>query len=206
MNLITTVTAPTDELVTLAEARKHLRFYDADDTSEDTYITSLIAAVVDNLDGPDGLVGRCLLEQQLRLTLDQFPCLDGYGYARRVKIPLPPLVSVDSVKYTDSNGDEQTYADFRTFGVGAKFGGYIMPPLNSDWPVTAVDPGAVRITFTAGYNESVPLPASVKQAALLLISHWFEHREAALDTGAKFGLLELPLGVDRLLNPLRIRY
>lgn len=211
MYLLTTVTAPTDEVVTLAEARSHLRFYDETDTSENAYIQSLIDAAVGNIDGPEGMLGRALVEQQIKLTLDQFPCLDDYGHAQRVKIPLPPLISVDSVKYTKTDGTEGTYADFRTFGIGAKFGGYIMPSLNSDWPTTACDPGAVRITFTAGYDAAAVWPAAgaipppVKHAIKLIVSHLYEHREENLDSGAKFGLLELPFGIQRLLNPLRVR-
>lgn len=203
MYLLTTVTAPTDDVVTLAEARAHLRFFDQDDTSEDGYIQTLIGTAVANIDGPEGMLGRALREQQILLTLDQFPCLDGYGRAPRIKIPLPPLISVDSVKYTDSNGDEQTYSDFRVFGIGATQGGYIMPALNGDWPTTACDPGAVRVTFTAGYGDD--LPKSIKHAALLIISHLYEHREENTDTGAKFGMLELPFGAQRLLEPHRIR-
>lgn len=205
MNLLTTVTAPTADLVTLAEARRHLRIWDAGDTIEDPYIQSLISAATNLMDGPDGIVGRALLEQTFDLTLDRFPEWCSGAYPPSIKLPLPPLIEVVSVEYTDSNGDDVALTDFRTFGIGAKWGGYIMPARNEDWPTTDCEPGAVRIRVKAGYSTDVPLPATFKHAALLLISHWHEHREAAVDTGAKFGLLELPLGFDRLINPLRVR-
>lgn len=205
MNLLSTVTAPTAELVTLAEARRHLRIWDASDTLEDPYIQSLIDSATNLMDGPDGIIGRALLEQTVEITLDRFPEWCSGSYPPRIKLPLPPLIEVVSVKYNDANGDETTLSGVRAFGIGAKWGGYIMPARNEDWPTTDCEPGSVRIQITAGYNDDVPLPATFKHAALLLISHWFEHRESAIDSGAKFGLLELPFGFDRLINPLRVR-
>lgn len=197
------VTAPTDEVVTLAEARAHLHMWDASDTSEDAYIQSLIDAAVSNLDGIEGWLGRCIREQTLKLTIDEFPCRGSNPYPQPIKLPLAPLSSVSEIAYTDSDGTEATISSFRTFNVGTFETGYVMPAFSADWPTTAVDPGAVRVTYVAGYADG-EVPRGIKHAILLLVGHWFEHREAALDTGAKFGLIEIPVGVDRLLNPYRL--
>ncbi|MCW0235273.1 MAG: head-tail connector protein [Ferrovibrio sp.] len=188
--MLSVVTAPIDDVVSLPDAKRHLRV-DYDD--DDAYIASLVGAAVANIDGPEGWLGRALGEQSLVLTLDAFPC-----GRRRLSIPLPPLVSVEAVSYIDGSGTEQSLAGFRVFGVGAPYGGYVLPPLGQDWPRTHCDPGSVTVEFTAGYGNGIPAP--VRHAILLMIGHWFRNREAVED--AK--LAELPMGVAALLNPLRV--
>ena len=176
---------PPDAIVTTAEAKKHLRILHDDD---DAYIASLVSAATYHADGPDGILGRCLGQQSWLLTLDEFPC-------GPLHIPLPPTETVDSIKYDNAANVETTYAGFRTLHLSATTGSYVLPAIGEDYPLTNGEPGCVRVEFTAGYET---VPDSIKHGILLLVSHWFEHREAAVDTGAKFGLLELPFGVRAL--------
>ena len=53
------------------------------------------------------------------------------------------------------------------------------------------------ITITAGYRTPADVPAAIRQAMLLLVAHWFDHRNAAPDRSA------LPMAVDALLAPFR---
>lgn len=172
-------------LVTLAEAKRHVRAQDF--TDDDAYLESLISVVGDHLDGANGWLGRAFVEQDWVLTLDCFPCGE-------IMIPLPPLRGVTEVAYTDADGADQTYTTFREFGAGyPKKPGYILPAYDGEWPETRDDtPEAVRITFTAGYSA---VPPSIKHAALLLIGHLYKNREQTID----LRLGELPLGADRLL-------
>ncbi|MGZ2429590.1 head-tail connector protein [Rhizobium redzepovicii] len=172
-------------IVSTADAKAHLRVMHDDD---DAYIDGLIAAAGDWLFGENSWIGRSAPDSEWELTLCAFP-------SGKLDIPRPPLVSVDGVFYTPSDGGaEQEITGFRTIGEGAN--GYILPAKNEDWPSTDGEPESVRIEFTAGYSA---LPASIKHAALLLIGHWYENREAA--TEAK--LSDMPLAVDALLMPYR---
>lgn len=63
----TLVTAPTAEIVTLADMKAHLR---VTHSVEDDLIEALTAAAVAYLDGWTGILGRCIAEQQWRVTLD----------------------------------------------------------------------------------------------------------------------------------------
>ncbi|KQV33179.1 MULTISPECIES: head-tail connector protein [unclassified Rhizobium] len=183
MNLrLTNSVAP---ILTTAEAKAHLRVFHDDDNS---YIDALIAAAGDWLFGENSWLGRAAPSSAWEMTQAFFP-------VGRLDIPKPPLVRVDGVFYTPADGGaEQEIADFRTFGEGGN--GYILPAVDTDWPETDGEPESVRIEFQAGYTT---LPASIKHAALLMIGHWYENREAA--TEAK--LSELPMAVDALLMPYR---
>ncbi|MBY3543666.1 phage gp6-like head-tail connector protein [Rhizobium laguerreae] len=181
LRLVTAV-AP---ILTTADAKAHLRVLHDDDN---TYIDGLIAVAGDWLFGENSWIGRPAPASEWEMTMASFPvgCLD---------IPKPPLVTVDGVFYTPADGGaEREITDFRTFGVGGN--GYILPAIDTVWPETDGEPESVRIEFTAGYAA---LPASIKHAALLLIGHWYENREAA--TEAK--LSDLPMAVDALLMPYR---
>lgn len=187
------VTPPTAPVVSLAEAKAHLRVFHTDD---DAYIEALEEAATGLIDGADGWLGRAIGEQVWQYNIDHFPCPDYYARAGRLHIPLAPLISVDTVEYTKSDGTTAAITDFRTFGLGSTQPSYILPAVDASWPSTRCEPEAVRITFTAGY-ESVP--PGIKHAILLMIGHWYEHREDVGDGS----LVEVPLASKALLMPHR---
>lgn len=180
------VTPGTATVVSVAEAKAHLRVFHDDD---DLYIADLVASAQDWLGGENSWLGRSVVPQGWELTLCSFP-------TGRIDLPRPPLSAVATVHYTPADGVEVPLTGFRVLDVGVSDGGFILPALNTAWPVTNGQPGSVRINFTAGYSV---VPPSVKRAALLLIGHWFEHREAAGDVK----VAELPMAVDALLYPYR---
>ena len=59
---------------------------------------------------------------------------------------------------------------------------------------------AVRIAFDAGYGAADAVPQAIKQAILMIVAHWYEHRETVVvGTGA----VDIPLGANALLSPFR---
>lgn len=193
------LTAPETPLLTTAEAKSHLRIYHS---ADDDYIDAIVAGVTANIDGAEGWMGRCWVSQKWELTLDKFPDNDERGVVG-LPIPLPPLISIEEIEYDNEDGvaTELTSANYRIVGANSTSGAYVLPLADTEWPDTHDEPASVRISFTAGYASGPP--ESVKWAVRLLVSHFFEHREAAVDSGAKFGLLELPFGVQMLLTPHR---
>lgn len=180
------VTPAAATIVSLADAKAHLRIFHDD---EDTYINGLIAAAQDWMAGEKNWLGRSVIEQEWELTLREFPVAE-------VRLPKPPLIEVTAVHYTPPGGSEVPLATYREFDAGVSDGGYILPAAGAAWPSTNGEPDAVRIEFTAGFET---VPASIKNAALLLIGHWFEHREAA----GEAKITDLPMAVDALLMPYR---
>lgn len=175
---------PTDDVVTLAEAKAQLRITN---TSSDAIIEALIQSAVDQLDpAGGGSLGRALRPQTWELRGPCFPhWYAGCGYYRHPKaywaeLPYPPLLIVDSVKYDDGDGNEQTLTE----GVGYRViqGGigkaHIAPVYNGQWPSSVrSDAESVRIRFTAGYEIGSfgdELPSPIKQAIILMVKALFD--------------------------------
>ncbi|MGQ3293671.1 MAG: head-tail connector protein, partial [Shinella sp.] len=190
LKLVTPAAAP---VVSLADAKRHLRVLHDDD---DGYIEALVETAIGLIDGADGWLGRALGEQTWEYSLDRFPCSDVYGRTGRINIPLAPLISVDTVEYTGSDGVDAVITGFRPFGIGSTQPGYILPAIGNSWPSTICEPEVVRIAFKAGYED---LPVGIKHAILLMIGHWYENREDISDGK----LVELPLASKALLMPHR---
>lgn len=128
------------------------------------------------------------MTQTWDLVLDAFP-------AGEIRLPLPPLQSVTSVTYTDTDGASQTL-DAGQYTVDTA-NARIVPV--SSWPSTKAVPAAVVIRYVCGYGAAAAVPASIKAAILLLTGDLFENREAQ---GEK--VLSVNETVRRLLLPYRV--
>jgi uncharacterized phiE125 gp8 family phage protein len=209
---LTLVTAPPVEPVSLAEAGDHLRLTPEgspasyEDIDEADLVSALITAARQHIDGKDGWLGRALVPQTWDLTLDRFPCATRFNPFAAIRVPLPPLISVGSVKYTDPAGDEQTLATSAYLVDSATEPARIMPVYGTVWPSIRYEANAVTVRFTAGYDSGSPVDASavpetIKRAMLLLIGHLFENRETTI-IGAT--VASMPFAVDALLAPYRV--
>lgn len=183
------ITPPATEPLDLAEVHLHLR---EDLPDQDALITSLIAAAREYA---EVFQKRALVTQTLELTLDGFPTWP-------ISLPKPPLQSVSSVKYIDLNGVEQTLAASAYQVVSTSEPAIIVPAFGEIWPQVRVQPGSVAIRYIAGYGAASAVPQAVKAAMRMLISHWYETREATVLTGAT--VQRVPFGVESLLWPERI--
>ena len=178
MNVV--VIEPPQPVVTLEEAKRHLREYDDD---QDEYIYGLIDAAQANLEGPGGWLGRCISMQTLEATFDSFDCL---------RLPYPPVVNVESITYYNGN-DVSTVLPVESYGV---YGNRVSPRYGKMWPATYWRDDAVTVRYTAGYEV---VPPQIRQAILLLVGHWYAYREP-VSTASINGI---PFTVDALLSPLR---
>jgi uncharacterized phiE125 gp8 family phage protein len=87
-------TPPSEEPVTLQEARIHLRLEDG----EDQYIENPITVARRHC---ESFQGRAYITQTFDLFLEAFPC-------GCIKDPLPPLQEITFIKYKDCSGIIQT--------------------------------------------------------------------------------------------------
>lgn len=171
LRLITPATALP---VSLVEAKSHLR---VDFTDDDTLIGMYIAAAAGHVDGKDGMLGRALVDSTWELVLDAFPC-------NEIKIPLPPLISVTSIKYDDSAGNEQTIAASQYTVDNVREPGWVLPA--TTWPATFAGVNSVRIRYRAGYldTSSPPItevPADIKAGMLMMIGALYAQRETVVE-------------------------
>ena len=183
------ITAPALEPVTLADAKAHLRL----DTDDDDQL--LTAAIVAARVHVEALTRRLLIEQGWRVYLDQWP------RKRIVRLTPAPLISVDAVTVYDAEGDPTVVSedDYEVDTVAVP-GRLVLSGLA---PVTvgkAVN--GIEIDVTAGYGpSSVDVPAPLRQAVMMLVAHWYEHRGVV---GHDMAGAIPPLGFDALIAPYRI--
>ena len=182
------ITAPAVEPVTSTEAKLHCRI---DTNADDTLITMLITAARRTVESDSG---RALITQTWALVLDSFPT------STKIKLPLPPLQSITSIKYYTTAAVEATFASATYLvSIDDQYGGLIVLKDSASWPAITIplEKGAVRIRFIAGYGLAAAVPETYKQAMLLLIGHWYENREAITITGAI--PKDVPLGYESLI-------
>lgn len=143
------VVTPPAPIVTPAEIR-------GTHSPSDPAIAALIAAVTASVAGPSGWLGRSLGVQTLRVYQPRLTAC--------IRLPCSPIVEVLSVKYLDATGVEQTVSP----GAYRLAGTMIVPTSGMQWPATANEPDAVRVTYQAGYTTP---PAEAKQAIILGVQH-----------------------------------
>lgn len=180
------VTAATALPVDLAAAKLHLR---KDTGDEDALVEQWLRAATRYVETQTP--GR---RQMMSATYD-LPVSGWWGGPLR--LPRPPLQSVTSVKYLDTDGAEQTWssANYRVRTPQEQPGtveilGTVSPPATyawQDYPIT--------VRFVAGWAAARDVPGTLKQAILLLAGHWDLNREAVGTAGG-----EVALAVQSLLE------
>jgi uncharacterized phiE125 gp8 family phage protein len=174
--IYTLITAPDVEPVTLAELKTHLRITDTD-TDRDAMLTALLLSARVHIDGKSGYLGRAINTQTWELRLDSFP--------DEIVIPLPPLQSVTSVKYIDTDGVEQTLST-DIYQVTTDDPATIVEKYGQSWPSTRDEKEAVRVRFVAGYGDSAddvpePFKTAIKFHVEALYDKDERKRELLLD-------------------------
>ncbi len=137
------LTAPPVEPVSLEEVKLHCRI-DVDD--DDTLINMLITTAREYC---ETVTGRVFVEREMMLNLDRWP------RSRAIRLPRPPVISVDSVKYINDAKTtvtlvEDVYYHVDTVGEPAA----IILPNSVTWPsatLYALNP--IQISYTAGYPK-----------------------------------------------------
>lgn len=186
------VTVPASPLLTVAEAKLALK---VDLSDDDALIEDLIAAAEGLLDGYAGELGRALVTQVWRQDL---PCFPPSGV---IRLPLAPVLAAPSVTYWGSDGISRPLAAQVYGGVlNASTDPYLRLVYGQSWPATYPRDDAVSVTFEAGYGEPGDVPAPIRRAALLIVAHLYENREA-VNVGNI--VTDLPFGVNRLTANFR---
>ncbi|MEK6788502.1 MAG: head-tail connector protein [Pseudomonadota bacterium] len=182
--------APAIEPVTVAELLAQARI---DGAEENELLGRLISTARAHV---ESLTQRSLLRQRWSLQIDGFPVCG------LLRLPRAPVVAIQSVKYLDFAGAEQTLSGtaYRLVG-GLGMMPKIVPAVGLQWPKTADVIGAVTIEYQAGLLKPTDLPPAIRHAILMLAAHWFEHREAVIEASGRGGLLPVPMAVDSLLSP-----
>jgi len=181
--------APAVEPVTVFEAKEHLR---VDGTVEDVLISSLIVTSRLHI---EAALGLALISQSWKLVLDAWP------KAGVLRMPLRPLSSVSAVRVFAADGTSQVVDPVRYFvdtvgeppRVIGNAGGIPAPGRTAN---------GIEVDFVAGYGAAVSdVPSPIRHAVLLLVAHWFEHRDPVEIGSAN---VAIPASVSHLLEPFQM--
>jgi len=160
------ITAPAEEPVSVATAKLHLR---VDNSADDTLIGTLITAA--RVKG-EAAARRAFITQTLEATFDDWPSSCHAGGL--LPLPRPPLQSVTSVKYIDSDGVERTWTDFQ-IDARSEPGRVYFVSLPGE---TLFFSGAITVRYVAGWGNAAACPEPIKQAILSAVAYWYEVRDA----------------------------
>lgn len=156
------------EPVSLAEARLQCKLTAEEGTDEDALLAVWITSARETA---EQYTGRALAPRTLGGAVDAFPCSDEF------ELPLPPVTAVESIKYTDTAGTEQTLSP-SAYSLSSYDCRRVSLTYGSSWPSTQCIADAVRVQFVAGYETA---PKAVKAALLLMVAWFYEHRGDEMD-------------------------
>ena len=171
--------------VLTAVAVRHCRMIPGDD---DDTIEDLIERATSHLDGPQGLLNRCLITQTWRVGLDRF--------ASSVRLPFCDVQSV-SVSYYDPAGDRRD-VDPGAYELASGPRGRVIR-FRGDWSAPIVDDfrsEPIEVDMICGFGDApADVPGAIRQAILQIVGLWYDNRNAAGETS----LTEIPIGVSDLV-------
>jgi len=188
------VTEPTEEPLTVAEIKEHLRVSVTTDDDLIGYYITVARQVVEQR------TWRTLVTTTYDYYLQDWPSGDV------IDLPRPPLASVTSLKYTDSDGTETTWdsSNYHTDAVSTP--GRLVLQYGKSWPTATLQTSnPIVVRFVAGYGTGSSVPQWAKQTIRFLASHYYENREAVtLAPGVV--AVNVPMAVDSILNGNLVRY
>ncbi len=186
------VTAPAAGLISLAEAKAQLRVQFDDD---DALIGALVLAATDQVQVN---TQRRYMPQSLEWILQD--------WGDHMVLPVAPGgdsqgIEITGVTYVDENGATQTLDPSiywaRPHGDTLR----LVLQWYQIWPWLGDGPDRVLISFDIT-EDSVASPMA-KHACKLLVSHWYENRDAVVGVDNRDSSTPLPFGVEALLSPER---
>lgn len=167
---------PTFEPLSVAEAMAHCRI---DTNADDTYVEGLISVA---REWCEDSTATCIVTSTWALSMDDWPTTTLSGVdANRIVLPRPPLQSVSSIQYVDTDGTTQTLStDVYAVDTSSPYQSRVTLKYAQAWPSIRSVANAITITYVAGYTSAANVPPRIKHAMKLLIGHWYENRETSL--------------------------
>ncbi|MBL4837125.1 MAG: phage head-tail connector protein [Kordiimonadaceae bacterium] len=186
---IETLTVPGVNAILLDEVKDHMRI---DGTDEDASLGALVGTATSLV---EGYLDLALIDRQVALYLDAWPTTSG----KKANEPWWNGVADGAISTLDSScyhvplmikpvhiisGIDITTADGSTVAWGTD-NYYLKPGMapalvrkyGRSWPVPGVRADGIKITATAGFGADWnTVPASIRQALLMLVAHLYYNR------------------------------
>lgn len=184
--------APTEEPLALSEAKKQVELPTAY-TAHDEHLSRLIVAARQHFESE---TNRQICTATWDLVTDRFPDES----CEPISLPKSPVASVASVSYVDTNGATQAWGS-SNYVLSKREPATIRTAYGVTWPLTRCQPDAVTIRYVCGYGGQSSVPQELRAGLLLLVSHWFSHRELSV-TGTIIS--EVPRSVQAIIDHYRV--
>lgn len=218
MGYVLSTANPAKEPIGITEAKNYLRL-DSGFNQDDGHITMLISAARQHA---ERITGKALAQRTFRQVMDSMPYYTDtiqsqlayppnyyslprfsttlWNYSQMIKLFYPPVISVQDIRFVDSNGAAQALAQDVDFILDRQtYPARIFPIPGRYWPPNYYTPNSCEIDFTAGYVDGltatpdthtvtsptgqqpdsivpVALPATIKRILLLLMGFWYDNR------------------------------
>jgi uncharacterized phiE125 gp8 family phage protein len=145
------------EPVSLTDLKAYLRVDHSSDDTELGYVLTTARQTVERD------TGRSLITQTWVLRLDEWP-------TKYIELYRPPIQSVTSITYLDSNGATQTWASTNYVVDIYSRPGLVRLAYGCDWPSIRGDERGIVVTYVAGYGAAgTAVPADLRQAVKHLV-------------------------------------
>jgi len=193
---LTQTAAPSIDPVARADAKNHLKVdFTDDDSLIDLYISAATSVAEKH-------TWRQLITATYELSLNDFPDADG-----PITIPRPPLQSIVSITYTDTDGNSQTLSASKYQVDTIREPGQVWPETTESWPAVEDERiNAVTVKFKAGYgdNES-DVPQQIRHAIKRITAHIYDNREDITVSPGFSGEIKIPRPALFLLDHFHVR-
>ncbi len=214
--LVHLITPPDLEPITLQAAKGHLRL---ETGLDDDQVNGAILAARMHV---EEILWRGLVTQTWELVLSEFPGeAESFGAlipgvasafipvtrqafkraAEGIELPKGGLVSVTSLKYLEpAAGVNTTWSAANYLVDTVSQPGRVRLAYGVAWPEHRVQWDAIRVQYVVGWAVAA-VPQPIKQAMLLLVSHFYENR--TLEVPGR--LSPVTFAVDALLAPYSLK-
>ncbi|MGI9425185.1 MAG: head-tail connector protein [Hyphomicrobiaceae bacterium] len=183
------VNGPAIEAITVTEVKEHMR---VDHSEEDTLIASYIATSRLHI---ETALGLSLITQHWTWFADCWP-FNGI-----VEVPLRPLQSVSEIRLRDGD-DSLQVIDPVVYAVDTISEPPRIASRTGYWPTPNAELNGIEIDLKTGFGDAAnDVPADIRQALLLLTTHWFENRDPAL---LDHGSVAIPKSVSSHLQAFKL--
>ncbi len=143
------------------------------DSSHDDYLDALLTAAVQLF---EETTGCHLLSRTADYYIDRLPSDD----TESIYFPHYPVSSIGDLQYKDSDGT-QTYTTGNLVRSTTRKPATLAVVEGASWPDPLDEPDSVIIKdVVTGYGTADDVPQAIKQSLLLLVSYWFESRQAVI--------------------------
>jgi len=172
---------PSVAAIALADVKAYLRITDSD---SDAILTSRIEEATDIVEHD---TGRALIDQTYRAVYD------GIGCQREFILPRPPIQSITTLEYRDTDGAWQELSSALYDLDTDREPGLVRIRSGSIPTVSSTIKPSYKITYVAGYGAaSTDIPAGLRSALLVIIAAMHDDCDESR--------------IERVINPIVARY